>query len=592
MSELVQVHRYTFVALTGCCSIAASLSSTYPKVRLPQLLAAASVYLRIPTSSLSQKFLSCARNSRIGTCALLIALTLVASVFQLAAAEQEGAPQTSLAPELKPIAEELERWDAEAAWAGLKPLIAQQSTNVEVLQLAAETAFFRGEYEDALKLARSALQIAGEESRIKGFALLVESTLGIIKSYKRYETAHFVISLDEKQDGILLQYLTDTLERTYQLIGDRYGFRPREKVRVELFADTKAFYYASTLSARDIEVAGAVGLCKFNKLMFLSPRALVHGYRWLDAISHEYMHYMITKLTANKAPIWFHEGLAEHEETLWRDEPAQISSVHQTLLARALADGRLISFARMDPGLVKLETPEDVQLAYAESESAIDFIIEKHGHAALKEIMTEMTRTDEKGTGSAIKNVTGLNFEEFEAKWKEFLASKKFKEVEGIGVHRYRLKEGLTDDDRMEMREIKSMIARNRAHLGDLLQEKGRLDAAVVEYRRALKESRDSVPVLNRLSEALIKMEKLDDALEHLGRARQLAPDHPNTYASLGKIYLKRNNAKKAQEALDNVIQINPFIPDAHRDLAVAYEMLGRNESARSEREIFDRLNK
>ncbi len=488
--------------------------------------------------------------------------------------------------------QKLERWDAEAAWADIKPLLAKEPKNVELLQLASETAFFRGDYTEALKLAKSALELGGEDEGRKGFVLLVESTLGVLKSYKRYETAHFVISLDEKQDGILIDYLTDTLEKTYQLIGEQYGFRPKEKIRVELFADTKAFYYTSTLSARDIEVTGAVGLCKFNKLMFLSPKALVHGYRWLDSISHEYMHYMITKLTANKAPIWFHEGLAEHEETLWRGEPPQLSPVHQTLLARALADGRLISFERMDPGLVKLETPEDVQLAYAEAESAIAFIIEKAGHKGLQEVMKQMAASGEKGAGGAVKAVMGWNFDEFEGKWREFLASKGLKEVEGVSVHRYKLKEGLADDDRMEMREIKSMVARNRAHLGDLLQEKGRLEAAVLEYRRALADTRDSVPVLNRLSEALIKLDNLDDALEHLSRARKLAPDHPNTYASLGKIYLKRKDAKKAQEALEDAIQINPFNPDIHKDLAAAYEMLGRSESALKEREIFNKLNK
>jgi hypothetical protein len=119
-----------------------------------------------------------------------------------------------------------------------------------------------------------------------------------------------VILLDEKQDGILVDYLTDALEKTYQIMAQQYGFQPKEKVRVELFPDAKAFYLASTLSVRDIEVTGAVGLTKFNKLQFLSPKALVYGYRWLDAISHEYMHYLIVKLTSNKAPIWFHEGLA------------------------------------------------------------------------------------------------------------------------------------------------------------------------------------------------------------------------------------------------------------------------------------------
>ena len=526
--------------------------------------------------------------------ALIVLLSLFVGAVPSLAAEQEAAPpaQQAVPSPFQPIAEKLERWDAEAAWADLAPLLVKEPKNTELLQLASETAFFRGDYKEALKLSKFALELGGDDQGRKGFALLVESTLGVLKPYKRHETAHFVISFDEKQDGILIDYLTDTLEKTYQLIGERYGFRPGEKVRVELFADTKAFYYTSTLSARDIEVTGAVGLCKFNKLMFLSPRALVHGYRWLDSISHEYMHYMITKLTANKAPIWFHEGLAEYEETLWRGEPPQLSPVHQTLLARALADGRLISFERMDPGLVKLDTPEDVQLAYAEAESAIAFIIEKKGHAGLQEVMKQMAVSGEKGTGEAIKAVTGWNFDEFEGKWKEFLASKGFKEVEGVAVHRYKLKEGLADDDRMEMREIKSMVARNRAHLGDLLQEKGRFEAAVLEYRRALADSRDSVPVLNRLSEALIKLDKLDDALEQLSRARKLAPDHPSTYASLGKIYLKRKDVKKAQEALEDAIQINPFNPDIHEDLAAVYEMLGRSESALKEREIFNKLNK
>ena len=234
---------------------------------------------------------------------LLVVLSLIACVFPSWAAEPDAVQAAEKAAQpYQPIVQKLESWDAEAAWVDLKPLLAKEPKNVELLQLASETAFFRGDYTEALKLAKSALELGGEDEGRKGFVLLVESTLGVLKSYKQYETAHFVISLDEKQDAILIDYLTDTLEKTYQLIGEQYGFRPKEKIRVELFADTKAFYYTSTLSARDIEVTGAVGLCKFNKLMFLSPKALVHGYRWLDSISHEYMHYMITKLTANNAP--------------------------------------------------------------------------------------------------------------------------------------------------------------------------------------------------------------------------------------------------------------------------------------------------
>ena len=101
---------------------------------------------------------------------------------------------------------------------------------------------------------KSAIELGGEDEKKKGFALFIEETIGVVAPFKRYESPHFIISLDEKQDGILAGYLIDTLEKTYQVMAEQYGFQPREKIRIEVFPDTRAFYYASTLSARDIEV--------------------------------------------------------------------------------------------------------------------------------------------------------------------------------------------------------------------------------------------------------------------------------------------------------------------------------------------------
>jgi tetratricopeptide (TPR) repeat protein len=493
---------------------------------------------------------------------------------------------------VKPVAAKLERWDADGAWVDVQALLAKQPKDAELLEIASHAAFYRGDYAGALRLARSTIETGGENEGRKAFAALAESTHDTLKEYRQYETAHFLISLDERRDAVLVGYLGDALERTYRLVADQFGFQPPEKVRVELFPDTRAFYYASTLSARDIEVSGAVGLTQFNKLMFLSPRALVQGYRWLDAISHEYMHYMITKLTANNAPIWFHEGLAEHEETRWRGANGGLSPAHETLLARALAEDRFISFERMDPGLVKLPTPEDVQLAYAEAASSIEFIISQRGYGGLKAVMGQMAESGEKGAESAVRSILGWTLAEFDEQWKAYLRSKGFKEAEGAAIHRFKLKEGLADDDRMEIREIKSMVARNRAHLGDLLQEKGRPEAAVLEYGRALQDAQDSVPLLNRLSEALVRLGHDSQALEYLKRANRLAPDHPVTHTRLGQLYLKLKEWKEAEEAFQNAIQTNPFIPEVHRDFAVLYEMLGKRDAAQKEKEIFSRLTR
>ncbi|MDI7261321.1 MAG: tetratricopeptide repeat protein [Thermodesulfobacteriota bacterium] len=183
-----------------------------------------------------------------------------------------------------------------------------------------------------------------------------------------------------------------------------------------------------------------------------------------------------------------------------------------------------------------------------------------------------------------------MQFSEFEGKWREYLASKELKTVDGVVLHRYKVKEGRVDEQRLDMEEIKSLVARNRAHLGDRLKERGRISAAVLEYRRAMAETRDSVPIMNRLSSALIDLGRDEEALDILKRVKEISPDHPTPYTQLGQIYLKLRDFKRAREAFEDSIQINPFNPEAHQGLAQAYEMLGEEALALKEREIARKL--
>jgi tetratricopeptide (TPR) repeat protein len=513
---------------------------------------------------------------------------IILSIFFIFPSVSLTAPQEVV----QSLSARLESWDVEEAWSEVKELLSKEPKDPQLLELASQIAFHRGDYQESLKLMKLAMEVGGEDDNRRGYALLTEETINVLTPFRRYETPHFMILLDEKQDGILIDYLTDALEKTYQIMAQQYGFRPKEKVRVELFPDARAFYLASTLSVRDIEVTGAVGLTKFNKLQFLSPKALVYGYRWLDAISHEYMHYLIVKLTSNKAPIWFHEGLAKYEETRWRNGPSYLSPLYQTLLARALAERKLIGFDRMEPSLVRLETPEDVQLAYAQAASAIEFIIAKAGHERLREIMNRMAGATTRGVSEAIREVLGLEFHEFEKEWRKYLASKEMKTLDRVVLHRYKVKEGRADEERLDMEEIKSLVARNRAHLGDRLKERGRISAAVLEYRRAMAETRDSVPIMNRLSSALIDLGRDEEALEILKRVNEISPDHPTPSTKLGQVYLKMKDFKKAREAFEDSIQINPFNPEAHIGMANACEILGDQSTATKERDIAKRLRR
>jgi tetratricopeptide (TPR) repeat protein len=484
----------------------------------------------------------------------------------------------------------LETWDVETVWPQVLEALAAHPRDPETLETASHIAFHRGDYTESLGLMKKAIEEGGDHENRLAMAQFIEATIQVLSTYRRYESPHFIIHLEEKRDGILPEYLIDALEKTWETMDKQYGFRPGGKLRVEVFPDAAAFYMASTLSVRDIEVTGAVGLTKFNKVQLLSPRALFQGYRWLDAVSHEYMHYLIVKMTANKAPIWFHEGLAKYEETRWRQGPDYLSPLYRTLLADAQSRDRLIGFEEMEPSLIHLETPEEVQLAYAQAASAIEFIIATAGHQGLKNVMDRMARSEAGGAGESIREVLGLEFSHFEERWKAFLAAKSLQPEAGASVNRYKVKEGEGDADRLDLQEIQSMVARNRAHLGDRLKERGRMDAAVLEYRRALAETRDSVPVMKRLSTALIDLGREEEAVGILERILGLAPDYPAAHTQLGRLRLKRNDFPGAKNAFEESIQINPFDPEIHVGLANADAALGDTEGSARERSIAQKL--
>jgi tetratricopeptide (TPR) repeat protein len=325
--------------------------------------------------------------------------------------------------------------------------------------------------------------------------------------------------------------------------------------------------------------------------MLLSPRNLARGYRWTDALSHEYIHYLLVHLSANRAPIWLHEGIAKYFEDIWRlPDSAWLSRRTESLLAHALANDSFVGFKNMEPSLVKLETTYQVQLGYAEAASAIDFIIHSLGAAGLVGILKELQQSEDDGATGAIARVMDRDFAQFEQNWRQFLESKQLREHAGIRLPRYQLKE----DGKMPatdlQQEIESSTARMHMRLGDRIRQRGRERAAVAEYRRALDKDPYSPYLLNKLAGTLISQGQFEPALQHLERARVLEPDYVTTYTHLGRLHVAQQNFAQARLALEEAIQLNPFDPSIHQYLADIYRRLDLQDKARQEQDVLKRL--
>ncbi len=496
-------------------------------------------------------------------------------------------------PVAKQAEEYLEAWRLPQAEQLIAQLSRAQPKSPEVLDLQAWLAFYQGHYAESLRTVEKSLAIDSTKERRQGLRLLAQRTDDTVKQLKPYESAHFTVYLDPERDAILAPLALDTLEKSYQALGEIFNYRPQAKVRVEIAPDAPSFNAISTLSLRDIEETGAVGICKFNKVMIISPRALLQGYRWLDSLSHEYVHYIIVAVSNNKTPIWLHEGLARFYETRWRSQPQPksrpdyLTVPNETLLARALEKDDFVGFKKMEPSLIYLETPEQVQLAYAEAASAVDFMVERKGSEGIRRLMAEVAQ---KPTPQAIEALLGTSYSDFEKDWKSFLKGKGLKETEGSRIRKLKVIGQKEDEEAVELKEIQSVVARNRTHIGDRLRESGRMAAAAEEYRRALQGSPHSTIILNKLARVLIHLGNPQEALSHLKAAQVLEPDGVTTLVLLGSAYQATKNFGGARDALEQAIHINPFDPMIYQILYEADTALGDGAGAQHAKTTLEKL--
>ena len=162
--------------------------------------------------------------------------------------------------------------------------------------------FYTGRYSEALAALKDEKYVFQRMVMKNHLEKLVEIT----KDFKEYDLGHFVLRL-KQQDLVLKDILATSLEKIYSVIGSEFNFYPQDKVIIEFYPTKEEFAFASTLGDETLERSGAIGICKFNRIMLVSPVALPQGYRWIDSVCHEYVHFAVNRKTVGKCPLWLHE---------------------------------------------------------------------------------------------------------------------------------------------------------------------------------------------------------------------------------------------------------------------------------------------
>lgn len=475
----------------------------------------------------------------------------------------------------------LRAWQIEEASRVADKLLSVVPENPYVCFFVGEVRFYEGNYEESL----SSLKKAREEPRIasKGreFYDLVDKVYQTAGKFQEVKTEHFLFRYNEEKDAILVDYALDALEKAYHAIGNDLDYFPGEPVLVEVFPDAESFCTISTLTKEEIETSGTIAICLFNRVIITSPRLQPRGYQWLDTLTHEYVHYVIMKKTYNRVPVWLHEGIAKYEEKRWIDSlPPRLPVSLESLLAEAVEKDYFITFDQMHPSLAKLKKKEDTALAFAEVFTVIDYLFERGGYPLIATILEGIKNGS--STEDAIQLATGVPFYEFEKDWLQDLKQKKLRRIHGIRILPTKLKESsVIVDDVESVAEIEVKDARKYAILGDLLRREGLQSAAVVEYEKAFEKANNISPqIQNKLAMAYIMDTQYPKAEEILKVALEYYPEYTTTYILLGELYQRKGEYHDAVEILSQANSMNPFNPVIHKNLAVLYSKLNREEDA------------
>ncbi|MFK7990146.1 MAG: tetratricopeptide repeat protein [Sandaracinaceae bacterium] len=443
--------------------------------------------------------------------------------------------------------------------------------DVDVAFERAMVRFYQGNYAGAvsdLDRAGDAGRLRSEEDRAS-LASLIRAT--------HAATTHFVTSRSSDgryqvrhapgPDAVLVPYAIEAMRAADRTIGRDLGVSLPGPIRVEIYPTAASLAQVSSLTVEEIGRTGTIALCKWDRLMVTSPRALVRGYPWMDTVGHELVHMFLSRASRDHAPVWLQEGVAKFLERRWRGDPptARLDPAAEGLLSAAVARDGLLPFERLHPSIARLDSQEEAALAFAQVATFVELFHQEHGGDGLRAAIRRVAEGQD--AREALAEVAGIPFSALESRWQDSLRARPTPDASpSLLPLRLRPTDGQVD----ETGEVTEGRARRHMRLGDLLWDRRRPAAAASQYGRAHALAPDDPIVASRYARAALEGGRPQEAVDALAAFRERFPDHAPTWAVSGSAWVAIGNLEQARTALREAIRINPFDPQPHCDLAGA----------------------
>lgn len=359
------------------------------------------------------------------------------------------------------------------------------------------------------------------------------------------------LRLHKKEAEVLRPYALELTRRSIESFSQRYGFKLREPVTVEMYPDHDDF----AVRVAALPGIGLLGVTFGYVVAMDSPSGRASGdFHWGSTLWHEMAHVFTLEATDHFVPRWLSEGISVFEE--WRTGPTPGVAVTPDAIA-ALEKKQFLPIADLDSGFIRPSYPNQVQVSYMQSGLVCLFIEQRWGFAQLAALLRQFDRS--RPTAEAIQSTFKISPQEFDKEFEAFVR-KRFASV-------------LTNFEEWQKQQVAASQAIQKERWTDAVEPARRAVALYPEHVGS-----DSAHLL--LARALDKLNRRAEAMAALEHYRGAGGWDPAALKDLARWLDEAKRTTDATEVLASLNYADPLNIDLHAQLGERLLAAGRAEDS------------
>ena len=408
--------------------------------------------------------------------------------------------------------------------------------------------------------ARQSLEIS-----FKGdpFNVWIKNTLDLLDSHSQYresKSRRFVFLIEGKEAPLLEPYFAEVAEEAWTTLAERYGFRPGDPIRLEVYRRHADF----SVRTAGLPGFGALGVSFGTMLAMDSPAARDRGeFNWASTTWHEIAHTFTLGVTEFRVPRWLSEGLSVLEERRTGRGWGAQASIDFLI---AWKQHRLLPVSRLNEGFVNPSYPGQVIHSYYQASLVCEMIERDFGWPKMRALLDQYRR--DRTPAAAFKEALGVTLEEFDRRFTSYMNQRFAAPLAALNPPSEPPSDnpatavaeatGKQDDLLAQLTAGRVLIAANRAV--EAVPFLDRAKALFPEYGGP-----DSP---YRLLAQVYRQTDPRRAEQELARYSDLAESDVDANLELAAIRLELGDSAGAVTALRRAIWIHPYDPMVHSQLA------------------------